>query len=244
MVILHRFQGELLNCTSFKGAPRRSRRLVPVCGLYGALHNTLGKRLRVVVLIVCNEVAQPPPVPAVTPSETMTSDIARIEVFFAAGKGDFGRMPTARFLASRYPSSLRLRSTVPAAPRLAQGDVPRKEVDARNIQRCKRLLPALCEHGGIDHLQCALKSDTGFEKRLRHTRGHCAVHSCPPPVPMPSLKTEIYRPLPSVNASAQSPQRDAPFAACCAKSRAARHKRASGTFAALRYRPPPSRSAG
>ena len=26
---------------------------------------------------------------------------------------------------------------------------------------------------------------------------------------MPSLKTEIYRPLPSVNASAQSPQRDA-----------------------------------
>ena len=61
MVILHRFQGELLNCTSFDKEHHGTYVvLVPVCAVfYGALHNALGKRLRVVVLIVCNEVAQP-----------------------------------------------------------------------------------------------------------------------------------------------------------------------------------------
>ena len=59
MVILHRFQGELLNCTAFDQEHHGAYVvLVSVCAVfYGALHNALGKRLRVVVLIVCNEVA-------------------------------------------------------------------------------------------------------------------------------------------------------------------------------------------
>lgn len=56
MVILHRLQGELLNCTSFDKEHHGTYVvLVPVCAVfYGALHNALGKRLRVVVLIVCD----------------------------------------------------------------------------------------------------------------------------------------------------------------------------------------------
>ena len=98
--------------------------------------------------------------------------------------------------------------------------MPRKEVDARNIQRCKRLLPTFASMAELIIFSVLSNPIPAFKSDCAIPAVIVPSTAARPPVPMPSLKTEIYARCVRERLGAIAAERRA---VCCVLRKAALH---------------------